>query len=344
MAAYTSVAGQPDPGILLRALSAYQLPMALKGAIELELFTHIAAGANTVAQIAPLCNASEKGVRVLCDYLTVNGFLVKCKGTYALAPETGIFLDKKSPAYMGSVAGFLAHEMMRKNFSDVAALVRNGGAVFHEMLGPDDPIWVEFARSMAPMMGVPAEILARQVAASCVPAPGQQLKVLDIAAGHGLFGIFVARHSPHSEITAVDWANVLEVARENAVKMGVSDRFHARPGSAFDVDLGTDYDLVLLPNFLHHFDEATCVKLLKKLRAAMKPSAILATVEFVPNEDRVSPPQAAAFSMMMLGGTEAGDAYTFHELERMFRAAGFGATENHSLAPAPQSLLWTQYQ
>jgi 2-polyprenyl-3-methyl-5-hydroxy-6-metoxy-1,4-benzoquinol methylase len=318
--------------------------MALKGAIELELFTHIAAGASTVAQLASLCKASEKGVRVLCDYLTVNGFLLKNQGTYALAPETGIFLDKKSPAYMGSVAGFLAHEMMRKNFSDVAALVRNGGAVFHEMLGPDDPIWVEFARSMAPMMGVPAQILALHVATPYVPPPGQPVKVLDIAAGHGLFGIFVARQNPHAEVTAVDWANVLEVARENAVKMGVNDRFHTLPGSAFDVDLGTDFDLVLLPNFLHHFDETTCVKLLRKLRAAMKPSAVLATVEFVPNEDRVSPPHAAAFSMMMLGGTEAGDAYTFHELDRMFRAAGFGASELHSLAPAPQSLLVTQYR
>jgi 2-polyprenyl-3-methyl-5-hydroxy-6-metoxy-1,4-benzoquinol methylase len=312
--------------------------MALKGAIELEIFTHIAAGATTVAQIAQLAKASEKGVRVLCDYLTINGFLVKNHGAYGLAPETGIFLDKKSPAYMGSVAGFLAHEMMRKNFSDVAALVRNGGAVFHEMLGPDDPIWVEFARSMAPMMGVPSEILALQVAGT-----GPK-KVLDIAAGHGLFGIFVAQHNPQAEVTAVDWGNVLEVAKENAAKMGVADRFHTLPGSAFDVDLGTDYDLVLLPNFLHHFDEAACVKLLQKLRAAMKPTGTLATVEFVPNEDRISPPHAAAFSMMMLGGTEAGDAYTFKELDRMMRAAGFGATELHSLAPAPQSSLLTKYQ
>jgi len=337
MAAHTP-AGQPDPAILLRALSAYQLPMALKGAIELEIFTHIAAGANTVAKLAPLCKASEKGVRVLCDYLTVNGFLSKNHGTYALAPETGIFLDKNSPAYMGSVAGFLAHEMMRKNFSDVAALVRNGGAVFHEMLGPDDPIWVEFARSMAPMMGVPAEILALQVA-----QPGQPMKVLDIAAGHGLFGIFVARQNPAAEVTAVDWANVLEVARENAVKLGVADRFHTIPGSAFEVDLGSGYDLILLPNFLHHFDEPTCVKLLKKLRAAMKPTGTLATVEFVPNDDRVSPPQAAAFSMMMLGGTESGDAYTYKELERMCQTAGFGPSELHSLAPAPQSLILTKY-
>lgn len=331
-------AAQPDPGAILRALSAYQLTMALKGAIELEVFTHIGAGATTVPEIARLSQASEKGMRVLCDFLTVNGFLVKEDGAYALAPQTGIFLDKNSPAYMGSVAGFLAHDLMRNNFRDVAAIVRKGGAVFHQMLGPDDPIWVEFARSMAPMMAIPAGIMAARVAGT-----GPK-KVLDIAAGHGVYGLAVARENPQAEIVAVDWGNVLEVAKENARKMGAEGRFRTIPGSAFDVDLGSGYDLVLLPNFLHHFDEATNVTLLKRLRAAMKSTGVVATVEFVPNEDRVSPPQAATFSMMMLGGTDAGDAYTFKEFDRMFGAAGFGASELHSLDPAPASLIITQYQ
>ncbi len=313
--------------------------MALKAALDLEVFTHIAAGADTPAKIASLCNASEKGMRVLCDYLTVQGFLDKPNGTYALNPETGIFLDKKSPAYLGSVAGFLAHDLMRRNFSDVTALVRKGGAVKHEMMGPDDPIWVEFARSMAPMMALPAQLMAARVT-----TPGQPAKVLDIAAGHGIYGLMVAKHNPAAQIYAADWDNVLQVARENAQGMGLADRFHTIPGSAFDSDLGSGYDLVLVPNFFHHFDQPTNVKLLKKLHAALKPGGILATVEFVPNPDRVTPPIPAAFSMMMLGGTEAGDAYTFAEFDRMFRAAGFGASEQHALLPAPASLLVTQYQ
>jgi ubiquinone/menaquinone biosynthesis C-methylase UbiE len=330
---------QPDPGRILQALNAYQLPMALKAALDLEIFTHVAAGANTPAKIAPLCQASEKGVRVLCDYLTVQGFLDKPDGAYTLKPETGIFLDKKSPAYLGSVAGFLTHDLMRKNFSDVTALVRKGGAVNHEMMGPDDPIWVDFARCMMPMMGLPAQLTAARVT-----TPGQPAKVLDIAAGHGIYGLSIAKANPDAQIYAADWDNVLQVARDNAQKMGCADRFHTIPGSAFDVDLGSGYDLILVPNFFHHFDEATNIKLLKKLHAAMKPGGTLATVEFVPNEDRVSPPIPAAFSMMMLGGTEAGDAYTFKEFDRMFRAAGFGASEQHSLLPAPASLLITKYE
>ena len=73
--------------------------------------------------------------------------------------------------------------------------------------------------------------------------------------------------------------------------MGIAGRFGTIPGSAFEVALGTGYDVALLPNFLHHFDFATNVTLLKRVRVALKPGGLVAVVEFVPNEDRVSPPE-----------------------------------------------------
>jgi len=332
------MASQPNPipinpGRIHQALTSYQLAMALKGAIELEVFTHIAAGATTSDTIAPLCQGTEKGVRVLCDYLTVHGFLTKAKGTYGLAPDTAALLDKNSPSYMGSVAGFFTHPVMVNKYHDVAALVRNGGASDHT-LAPNDNVWVEFARYMAPMFAVSASI-----AATHVTTPGEPAKVLDIAAGHGLFGIHVALHNRAAEITFQDWENVLEVARENATKMGITGRFGAIPGSAFEVDLGTGYDVALLPNFLHHFDFTTNVTLLKRVRTALKPGGLVAVIEFVPNDDRVSPPDGALFAMRMLGTTPNGDAYTFAEIDRMLHDAGFGAAEPRSLAPAHQQLI-----
>ncbi len=56
-------------------------------------------------------------------------------------------------------------------------------------------------------------------------------------------------------------------------------------------------------------------------------------LEFVPNEDRVSPAVPAHFSLTMLAGTPAGDAYTFAEHQRMLRNAGYGSAENHPLPP-----------
>jgi len=165
------------------------------------------------------------------------------------------------------------------------------------------------------------------------------MRVLDIAAGHGIFGIAIAQRNPQAEIVAVDWAGVLQVAAENAAKMGVAARHTALAGDAFKVDYGTGYDVALVTNFLHHFDVPTCTRLLKKVRAAMKPGGTVAILEFVPNEDRVSPPPAAAFSMVMLSSTPAGDAYTFSELQKMLTEAGFKDASHVRIGPTPNSAV-----
>ena len=196
-------------------------------------------------------------------------------------------------------------------------------------------MWVDFARAMAPMMAMPAQLMAQLVD----PTKDQKLRVLDIAAGHGLYGLAFAKQNPQVEVTAVDWPRVLDVAKENAQAAGVADRYQTKPGSAFDVDYGTGYDLVLLTNFLHHFDKETCETLLRKVHAALADGGRAVALEFVPNDDRVTPPQAAAFSMQMLGGTPSGDAYTFAELERMFQNAGFARSEMHELPPTIERVI-----
>ena len=163
--------------------------------------------------------------------------------------------------------------------------------------------------------------------------------MLDIAAGHGRFGITLAERNPQVEVTALDWAAVLEVAKENAAQAGVGERYHTLAGSAFDVDFGTGYDVVLLTNFLHHFDPPTNEALLRKVHAALKEGGRAVTLEFVPNDDRISPPGAAMFSLIMLVGTPAGDAYTYAELERMCANAGFARSEFYPLAPLPHSVV-----
>jgi 2-polyprenyl-3-methyl-5-hydroxy-6-metoxy-1,4-benzoquinol methylase len=331
---------QPDPLPIFDALNAYQKTMALKGAVELEIFTHIADGATTAAEIAKRCHAAERGVRILCDFLTINGLLTKTAGQYGLTQDTAVFLNKRSPAYMGGAAKFLAHERHMAHFKDVAAAVRKGGALDDGNMGPDDPVWVEFAQSMSEMISSVSKLVAPAVMEAI--EPGRAIKVLDVAAGHGLFGIAIAELNPAAEIVAVDWKNVLDVAIGNAAKAGVYQRFRTIPGSAFDVDFGGGYDVALLPNFLHHFDPPTNVTLLKKVRAAMKPGGLVATVEQVPNEDRVSPP-IASFSMMMLCSTPSGDAYTFRELDQMFREAGFGESTARGLEPTFATLLLTKW-
>jgi hypothetical protein len=132
---------------------------------------------------------------------------------------------------------------------------------------------------------------------------------------------------------------VLRVAMDNAGKGGVEDRYNLLPGSAFEVEFGGPYDAVLLTNFLHHFDAPTCVGLLKKVRAALRPGGRAATLEFVPNEDRISPPVPAAFSMTMLASTAAGDAYTLSDLTKMYNEAGFGGITSHPIPMSPHTVV-----
>ena len=333
----TPASKQPSPVLFFQTINAHQQTGALKAAIELEVFTAIGEGNTSAADIAKRVGASERGVRILCDFLTILGMLTKQDKKYGLTLDSSVFLDKRSPAYIGGATEFLASPKLTAGSRDIAGAVRRGGTTMEDdgTVGPNNPVWVTFARAMAPMMAMPAQLLAGLVD----PQADRKLKILDIAAGHGLYGLAFAAKNPQAEITALDWSAVLEVAKENAAKAGVSDRYKTIEGSAFDVDFGTGYDLILLTNFLHHFDPPTNETLMRKVHAALADGGRAVTLEFVPNDDRVTPPESATFAMIMLASTPSGDAYTFAELERMAANAGFSKSSVHPLPPTAQTAV-----
>jgi len=329
-----TTATMPSADIVFDTLFGYQRSGALKTAIELEVFTVIDNGAKTAAAIAAKCGASERGIRILCDFLTTIGLLTKSDGTYGLSPESAAFLSKQSRAYLGTTMGFLLLPELKLNMDSLTDAVRRGGVApsADNTVSDENPIWIEFARSMGPMIMPSAHVIADLVAGT------RDLKVLDIAAGHGFFGITIAQRNPRAEIVAVDWPSVLAVATEHARAGGVEDRHRTLPGDAFKVEFPGGFDVALITNFLHHFDPATCTSFLKKVHAALKPGGRVALLEFVPNPDRVSPPVPARFSLSMLTGTSGGDAYTLAELTQQLEGAGFHGVSAHAL-PTPQLVL-----
>lgn len=325
-----------SPDLFLDAVLGFQKTAAVKAALALDLFTAIAEENGELDRVAVRTGASKRGIRMLCDYLTVQGFLTKDEGCYGLTPSTEVFLTTTSPAWMGRVVDFLASpEMIALWLDDPVNYVRNGGSVGLGSIAPNHPVWVKFARAMVPFIGPAAQALAAEV--QRWPTPPN--RVLDVAAGHGMFGITLAEANSGVQVTALDWQSVLQVAQENAEAAGVADRYRTIPGSAFEVDWGSGYDLVLLTNFLHHFDPETCVGLLERARKSLSEGGRVLAVEFVPNEDRVSPPFPAMFSFMMLGSTPSGDAYTAREFDDMGRAAGFERVRIDPLPPSPQTVV-----
>ncbi|MEY2499459.1 MAG: hypothetical protein QOD12_3015 [Verrucomicrobiota bacterium] len=322
----------PSPLLFFDTLAAYQNTAALKAALDLKLFTALGHTHLTAAELATRCGAAERAVRMLGDFLTILGFLEKNNERYSLTSDSAVFLDENSPEYAGRAATFLLSPTIRAAFDDLAAAVRKGGTALSDegTMAADHPVWIDFARGMAPMMTPVARAVAELLPLDVTDAP----RILDIAAGHGVYGIALPKKIPRAQLVALDWAPVLEMTRENAKAANLGNRFSTISGSAFEVELGENYDVVLVPNFLHHFDPPACVSLLKKIHRALRPDGKIAIVEIVPNPDRITPPDAARFSLVMLATTAAGDAYTFAEFEDMLSQSRFKEIHHHPLPPS----------
>ncbi|WP_256199363.1 class I SAM-dependent methyltransferase [Verrucomicrobium spinosum] len=262
----------PSPGLFFETINAYQRTAALKAGVELGVFTVLASGVATAEGVAERCQCPVRGVRILCDSLAIFGLLTKVDGRYFLTQDSALFLDQNSPAYLGGMLQFMLAPSIIEAFSDLASTVRSGRVHTTKdgTTAPDHPVWVEFAKVMRPMMQGAAQAVAGLVPPVQVDAT-RQAKVLDISASHGAFGIAFAQQHPGVHLVALDWEAVLAVTEANAKSAGLADRFSKLVGDAFTVDLGTDYDVVLVPNFLHHFNIADCTRFLKRVKAALRP-------------------------------------------------------------------------
>jgi 2-polyprenyl-3-methyl-5-hydroxy-6-metoxy-1,4-benzoquinol methylase len=326
----------PAPTLIAATLSAFERTAVLCAAIELDVFTAIGQGTDTVSALAARCEAAERGMRVLLDCLAILGLLEKQDSRYRLTAETATFLDRRSASYLGALGRFAASpEKVGRYLARPTAWVRSGGTVEAANTAPENPVWVDYAKGMGPLSLPTAEGVAALLRGWDLPARN----VLDVAAGHGLYGIAVARRYPEAQIVALDWAAVLEVAAVNAAGAGIGERFRLRSGDAFTIDLGIGYDLVLVPNFLHHFSRKACIEFLRRVMRALAPGGAVAIVEYMPNADRISPPVAAWFALTMLTNTPEGDAYTAGEFEAMCREAALEPQRCEPVPASPQSLL-----
>jgi methylase of polypeptide subunit release factors len=318
--------------MIFETLGAFRRTAALKTAIELDLFSAIGNGSATSAELAKRCSASERGIRKLCNNLVVLGFIKAVDDRYVLAPGAAAFLDRHSATWVGTPASeAIAGAPLLAAFGALTEAVRKGGTALDGdgTLAPEHPIWVAFARAM----GVPGALFARMLADCLCENAAPPHKILDIAGGHGLYGIEFATREPETKVFAVEWPQVLEVARANAEARGVSGRFNAIPGDASTVEFGSGYDLALITNFLP--DLGSTEDLLKRVRSALIDDGRVALFEIMLNEDRVSPPAAVDLDLALLATTPSGETRTAAQLSQALRRAGFKQVEFRDILRAP---------
>jgi 2-polyprenyl-3-methyl-5-hydroxy-6-metoxy-1,4-benzoquinol methylase len=317
----------------MEAVNGFQRTAVVRAAVEFDLFTAVGEGADTAEALAGRLGIAVKGARVLADALVIIHLLEKRDGRYLLTAESAFFLDRRSPRYLGDTIRFLLSEPILHAYAWFPDAVRKGGtaASAEGALAAEHPMWVEFARAMAPLMFTAVQTVVE------VAMPAGD--VLDVAAGHGRYGIALLESGAARTVVALDWPNVLEVARANAAEAGVLDQWRALPGNALTTPLGGDYDTVLLPNFLHHFDPDTCRTFLQRIHAALRPGGRAVIVEYLPDDDRVTPSAAAWFAVQMLATTPSGDAYTLAEYTGFLTAAGFTEPSVHKVPGAARHVL-----
>ena len=68
--------------------------------------------------------------------------------------------------------------MLIDPFKELTAAVKRGGTASDTTpLDPEHPVWVKFARAMAPMMALPSQLLAKLAD----PSANEKLRILDIS-------------------------------------------------------------------------------------------------------------------------------------------------------------------
>ena len=328
-----------SPEQVMAILQGFMGSAALKAGLDLEVFTHISKGNDTAEKLAAAKGLTPRAIRILCDALTVFGVLEKSDGRYSVPPVAQMLLVKGSPAYLGALSRITASKMIWDEASRLTDVIKAGHSLAPQHAEtPDNPFWQEFSRSSRQMATMAGPGVA-EVAAAMFPN-GAPKRILDIAAGSGIYGFSALKKFPDATLVSVDWPTVLKPAEPTAKQMGLSDRVEFRPSDIFNDDIGSGYDLVLAVNIYHHFNIDKCIALSRRLYSATAPGGVLVLVDMIPDEKREQERFALTFALTMLIWTQEGDTYTLSQYQRMLRAAGYHDIELRNLSgPAAQQSI-----
>ena len=313
----------------------YVPPMVIESAIHHRVFDVLDAGPKTLAETAAATGASERGLRAVMNVLVGLNLLAKSDGRYSLTPESELFLVSTKPSFQGGLlrhtSGHLIPRWLR--LKEIVQTGKPGAAVNQE--GDGSTFFQGFVMDIFPMSYPPANVLAQHLALEKRERP---LKVLDLAAGSGVWGIALAQSAKNVSVTAVDWAGVLPATRSSVERFGLTERFSFIAGDLNSVDFGTGYDVATLGHILHSEGETRSRQLLRKTFDALASGGTIAIAEFLVDEDRKGPVGSLMFAANMLVNTDEGDTFSFEEISAWLKEAGF--TDMRLLeAPGPSPLV-----
>ena len=321
------------PERILQFAWGYVPPLVLEAAIKHRVFDVLDSGPKTVAEMKQQTGASERGLRAIMNALAGLNFLAKdANECYSLTPESATFLVSTKPSFMGGMIRHGSEDLIPKwlKLNEVVATGKPAAAVNEEGAGSE--FFAKFVNDIFPTSYPSAKALAQHLDLQ------GEARVLDLAAGSGVWGIALAQSSDAVRVTAVDWPEVIPVTRKTVAKFGLAERFSFVEGDLLEADFGTGHHVATLGHILHSEGEGRSRKLLAKVFDALAPGGTIAIAEFLVNPERTAPLGSLFFAVNMLVNTENGDTYSFEEIREWLEAAGFKDARLVE-APGPSPLV-----
>ncbi len=325
----------PSPIPLTNDIYSTWKSLTVAAGLELDVFTLIAGGKRTAAEVAAAASADSSAMRRLLDVLVALKYLRRKGDVFSLEPVSATFLVRGSDLYFEGGAQFVKGGTMA--FSQLADVVRSG----RPLTPPGAETAVQFftmlVRVIFPMSYVPAKAAVAAIGAARVRKISA---ILDVAAGSGAWSLPFAQSSPKARVTVVDYPAVTAVTLEYAARYGVGDRYDYIEGDLREVDFGRDrYDLAIFGHIIHGEGAEWGQKLIRKTASALKDKGQLLIADFIPNDERTGPMIPMLFGLnMLIRATPGADVFTMREYRTWLKDAGFRSVKTIP-APSPSPLI-----
>lgn len=300
------------------ALRAHLQSAAVASAMELGVFAALERRARTAPELARALCADTSAIRTLCDALVSMGLLAARGGRYRAVSGTTRVQHAGSARADATIPRFFTSPPMKKAFARLADVVRHGPSATGAAMRVS--LWTAFAKDASSLR----HQLAEDIAAALVSRRLARGRILDIGSGASPLGIMLLQQAAATSLVAVDHDEVVGLARRQASRAGVGDRLATRAGDALAIDWAGRFDLVLMVNLLDYFTAADQARLVRKARAALRPGGFLVVAAPMLDEGRRSPPDAVAYSLLLLALESRGQASTTSEMRQRLRRARFG--------------------
>jgi len=299
----------------------YAMPLVLESAIRHGVFDALDSGAKSVAEIQQASGASERGLRAILNLLAGLELLARnSDGKFSLTPESAAFLVSSKPGFVGGLIRHTSQHLIPRwlHLNEAVATGKPVSPVNQQEAGSE--FFEQFVCDIFTMSYRVAQELAEHLH---LADAREEVKVLDLAAGSGVWGIAQAQSSTKVRVTAVDWPGVIPVTRKTVAKFGLAERFTFVEGDLRDADFGSGHNVATLGHILHSEGANRSKALLAKTFAALAPGGTIAVQEFLVNADRSGPMNGLIFAVNMLVNTDDGNTFSFEEIAAWLRDAGF---------------------